>query len=386
MRRSFRNQLRILTAVMLCIGLLGAFAAGYEQVDTKRPTAVTLRYAYGETPLEGMELTLYQVAELEKNGSFLRRKEFDAGGVDLTAQEPKWADMAATLAAFVQANGTAVEPCKVVPQKTAQDGSVRFSELSAGLYLVMGKTLRIGNDAYSPVPFLLTLPQLTEEDCWDYDAEITVEQKVSHTHNSNEKKTLTVTAEKFWVGDDGASRPAEVKVTLLKNGVPYETVSLDEAHHWKHTWRGLSRKEEWTLTEEVPDGYTVLIEKNATASRIAFVVTNTSEVPPPPSSTPPSTPSVPPSTPPDTPSIPPSTPPSTPTIPPSNPPVSASPPPSVLPSAAPSTEPMSSVPTSQETVLPQTGLLWWPIWLLGGVGLGFVTIGLVFTRKREENG
>jgi hypothetical protein len=56
------------------------------------------------------------------------------------------------------------------------------------------------------------------------------------------------------------------------DGEVYETVTLNAANNWRHTWEDLDASVEWRVVEkEVPAGYSVVTELENTT----FVITNT---------------------------------------------------------------------------------------------------------------
>ena len=85
--------------------------------------------------------------------------------------------------------------------------------------------------------------------------------------NTIDRKVLKVRA------DDGheKDRPKEVIVQLLSDGTVYDTVTLNAANNWRHTWTGLNDRYTWTVAEKESEGYTVDITREG----ITFVVTNT---------------------------------------------------------------------------------------------------------------
>lgn len=365
---------RSLVAGLLCLVCLVTLASGYGKIDTGKTVALTLRYADngGQTPLKGMELALYRVAAVTSSGRFdLSGTGFRDSQVVLNG-DVSWPNLATTLYGYLQEHREAISP--EAEGSTDEDG--RFhAALPVGLYLVTGKALTIGQDTYTPTPFLLALPQLDEEDQWQYEVEETLLQKYDHTHRTN-GRTLNITVEKVWSGEEGLARPAEVQVKLARNGANYATVTLSQENGWSHTWRGLSRTAEWTVTEEVPEGYTVEVERSQSGDRLKFTVRNTYFTPPTP------TPSV------------------TPT--PSATPTPSEPVPGVTPSAAPvpsevpvetpvqpNVVPESPTPTPQPEEepgekLPQTGLAWYPALIFAGVGCVMVVAGTVMRKRHHE--
>ena len=80
-----------------------------------------------------------------------------------------------------------------------------------------------------------------------------------------------ISVTKVWVGDNAATRPANIEATLYRNGEVYETVTLNDANKWSHSWVGLSSSYTWTVKEtRVPAGYTSTV----TQSGSSFTITN----------------------------------------------------------------------------------------------------------------
>ncbi len=135
--------------------------------------------------------------------------------------------------------------------------------------------------------------------------------------------TIVRRALKIWK-DDGneASRPKDVTVQLLCDGKVFDEQVLSASNNWAYTWEGLDAAHDWQLTEkDVPEGYKVEI----TRQDVTFTVTNTNDNPPPPPT--------------DTPN---------------------------------------------EPTLPQTGLLWWPVPLLGGTGALLLFLGIFLLLRKKD--
>jgi len=90
--------------------------------------------------------------------------------------------------------------------------------------------------------------------------------------NKNVEKT-EIPVEKKWLG----KALKEVEVKLLANGKEVQTVKLNEANSWKHTFKNLPKYDEngkeitYTVKETKVDGYESKIEGNA---KDGFVITN----------------------------------------------------------------------------------------------------------------
>ena len=188
-----------------------------------------------------------------------------------------------------------------------------------------------------------------------------------------EPSEVQVTVRKVWVLDDGGQMAPSVTAVLYRNGAPHDAVELNAGNGWAHTWSGLDGKAAWTVGEPVvPDGFTAFVSKG---DRLNFTIFNDDipKTPPEVPDTPkPPVPPVPPN--PPVPPIPPSTPktPSTPTMPstPTTPSTPSTP-------DTPSTPATPSTPRTPDTPrIPQTGVNWWPTWLLAAAGVLLILVGI----------
>lgn len=127
---------------------------------------------------------------------------------------------------------------------------------------------------------------------------------------------------KVW--DDAGNqtkRPTEIEIQLLRDGAVFDTVKLNKANNWRYTWDSLDGDYLWQVVEKtVPKGYTVTTGREGST----FVITN--------SSTTPGKPGLP----------------------------------------------------GESGTIAQTGMLWWPVPVLAGVGILILLMGL--GRRWKQNG
>ena len=91
-----------------------------------------------ECPAEGMELSLYRVADYED--SFTLTEKFQNYQVSLDQKDQDgWKGVARTLADYIGRDG--IEADAVT--KSGSDRSARFEDLSRGLYLVSAKEIEV---------------------------------------------------------------------------------------------------------------------------------------------------------------------------------------------------------------------------------------------------
>jgi len=66
-----------------------------------------------------------------------------------------------------------------------------------------------------------------------------------------------LTVSKVWDDNGFPDRPKTVKVHLLRDGEIYEIIELNQENQWTYTWDELDDRYQWSVEEEVPKGYEV---------------------------------------------------------------------------------------------------------------------------------
>lgn len=206
-------------------------------------------------------------------------------------------------------------------KKTNSDGYVRFDVYDEGIYLLTGDSVTIDGVTYTPESILFSMPSQGadgEEIC---NLELKPKYDKEQQKDKVNKKVL-----KTWKNDSGQARPDSITVELLCDGEVYDTVVLSADNLWRYEWTELDGGKRWTLTEkDVPEGYNVSISLEG----ITYHVVNKGSTPPPP---------------PD--------------------------------------EPTTEGDKDKEDIIPETGVLWWPVPYIACLGLLLVIIGYV--RKQQE--
>ncbi len=205
--------------------------------------------------------------------------------------------------------------------KTDENGALAF-DMKPGLYLVVGKGIVKDTYSYTCAPFMVCLPGMDmENNMWNYDVTVSPKAQRDKDYDPLDSPTVTRKVLKVWE-DHGYTDeiPSEVKVTLYCDGEIYGTVSLNKEENWRYSWEELERGHEWTVVEEKVEGYTVKITQEGQT----FVVTNTNE------------------------------------------------------------KPMKISDSSYSGNLPQTGVLWWPIFIMLLVGVLLLAVGLWGRRRNND--
>ena len=239
-----------------------------------------------------------------------------------------WRALAETLRAFVLRDSRK-------PLDTGVTGSTglltfpnRQKTLRPGLYLLLGESFVSGGYSYTVEPSLICLPCADEtSNTWDYDAALAPKHDREPLPPAPSDDTVERKVLKVWDDGSAASRPQEITVQLLKDGVVYDTVRLNAKNSWRYTWSKLpkydasGRRITWTVTETAVGGYTVSIRQEG----VTFVVTN---------------------------------------------------------SRTPSTPAQPSTPSGPS--LPQTGTVWWPVGLLAVCGAALLLAGLRCGKGKRD--
>ena len=278
--RTKRCGCMLLCALMVLMILpLQVLAAGVIELD--RDVALTISYKDGGAPLSGAEFSIYRVADVDAYAysEFTLTDEFEASNVSVNNLDSSgWRDAANTLAGYVQLNG--IE--SLDSGSTNSDGQLTFPSdksivMKPGLYLVIGQKHTQNSTVYTAEPFLVSLPALNEiENDWDYTGTASpkyTSKPIIPIIPDIPDPTIDRKVIKVW-NDNGFehNRPDQVIAVLLRDGVVYDSVILDEENDWTHRWNDLDADYIWTVTEkDVPDGYTVSIRQEG----ITFVITNT---------------------------------------------------------------------------------------------------------------
>ena len=127
---------------------------------------------------------------------------------------------------------------------------------------------------------------------------------------------------KVWNDESGNLRPEYITVSLLENGEIYETVTLTAENQWRNVWEGLDAETLWQIVEDVPEHYTVKMDLEGSTIHLKNSAPE-------------------------------------------------------FPSGG------DTYPSTPGGDIPQTGMVWWPVLMLAGLGIALV-IGGVILRKGSK--
>ena len=243
-------------------------------------------------PVEGMELSLYRVAEYEESGSFTLTERFQKYPVSLERKSQEgWQGAADALADYIRRDGITADAVLA----SGADRKVCFTDFNRGLYLVLGQTTEMQEDgktqSYEPQTALIALPedsQGTSEETEPYQVTAVLKfvknekpEKPEEPGSPEEEEETKIHVLKVWKQDQEEERPDSIVVELLQTDVEGNTTVVDrqtltKENQWSYTWKNLSTLMRWSVSEaEVPDGYTVAVTREGNT----VVLTNTAKKP-----------------------------------------------------------------------------------------------------------
>ena len=340
---------KLLSALLVCVMLIQpAFA--YVGINTNSDASLTISYIHS-----GVSFRIYRVADVSKTVRFTLCDDF-AQHSDLQPMLDDW-DWD-KLADILDARVVRDKISPTASGKTDKNGTLTFSDLTPGLYLMMGDTYHKGNKTYYFKTSLISIPNLMPDDTWEYDPVVSLKYSTEKDPENPTPSNTSISVQKIWQ-DAGfeTERPASITVQLLKNGEIEDTVILDAENNWRWTWSGLPSGHQYRVVEaSAPDGYSDRYSREGNTVVIINTLIDEPEKP-----TDPTHPTNP-------------TDPTRPTNPtnPTNPTTPDKP-------EYPGIDIPDDTPPLEEP-LPETGQLWWPVPLLTMAGLLLIIIGLIRRR------
>jgi len=156
------HRITSLWIALLILFALVPGAAAAPQIDPERNGSITVGITYGGRPVSGGSVTLFRLASLEQDGTFVPEGKYAQAGVDLN--ETLTAAKIRTLVRFTQDQKLTGRRVAIGP-----DGKAVFSDLKTGLYLLIQEEAAEG---FLPInSFVVSIPMVIGDDCWyDVDA------------------------------------------------------------------------------------------------------------------------------------------------------------------------------------------------------------------------
>lgn len=302
------------------------------KIDTKRPVTITVNYKIRGISLSDVEFSLYHVANVLEHGEMELTDQFQNYKIEMDdLNEENAVAEAEVLAAYVKR-----DQLKAIDSgKTNENGRLQFptgdKALYAGLYLIIGENHKFEDQLYDTLPLLIYMPMYYGARDFVYEIELAPKYRMK-------EETTEITVVKVWDDKTSKYRPSQIEAQLIdgKTDTVRDTVVLNKNNNWRYTWTDLPLSDWEVIEKEIPENYTVTVERDGNV----IVLTNTSTKKPPED--------------------------------PEKPEESEEPE---------DDEPLEENEKTSEK-LPQTGTYWRPVPILAMVGIILVAVGLV--RRRNE--
>ncbi|MBE6037712.1 MAG: Cna B-type domain-containing protein [Anaerofustis stercorihominis] len=255
----------LILAVLFMIHIFIPSAFADDGISLTESASLAIRFCpEGEAVAEGVTFSLYRIADMDNTGGYTLLEKYAAYDIDtdLDSGSTDRKTLADTLSAYIAADGIGPDEMAV----TNYEGIAAFKDLSAGLYLVMGEEFDSGRKIYTPETFIIFLPATDENGIWVYDVSVNVKYESRPGSESIDLKVI-----KIWDDGEGNNRPESITVELYDGGILLDTVILDSTNDWSYCWEELYGGASYSVIEKnVPEGYTVSVEKDANT----FIITN----------------------------------------------------------------------------------------------------------------
>lgn len=244
-----RNIKRIIficmVAVMLFCLILPVYAA-------EEALTLTLTCMHDDKPVAGVSMKLYQVASLNEDLQIQAADRFSLFREEIESDSVHWEELASNLAEYIGEH-----PESVLDETVLDDtGTGQFPNtcltLHPGIYLVLCPDYRLDGFIYRFSPVIVSLHNFSGSD--QQTGKITATMKFC----AEPDIPLDIVVTKRWE-DAGReqSRPSEIVVDLLQNGVPVKDAEciLGVQNNWTGGWTGLDPLYQWSIQERPVSGY-----------------------------------------------------------------------------------------------------------------------------------
>lgn len=280
MKKRIWSALTVLLSVIFVLsGTMGVYAAttenAKERAELREDCTLTVTYSLSGIGLAEQNIKLYHIADITADAEYTLAGSFRDYPVTVTgtSSQTEWDEMTTTLNSYVLAD-------RILPDREGQtdsSGRVKFSELTAGMYLVGSLRLDSNGKLLVFESFMAAVPGVNENGSWVYD----VKANPKASENIPSKGKVTYSAVKIWKDTgDKTFRPDSVTVEILKNGSLQITVKLCSENDWSYSWDTVDDGSVWSVTERnVPQGYTVNIQGNGDVFQVTNVRHSSEEAP-----------------------------------------------------------------------------------------------------------
>lgn len=250
----------LLMLFTFCANILSVNALDFTK---KGSIEITLIEKEEQTKINGAELTIYKIADAkEENHNLVFEYVNELSDCKVSLDNLDNDNISEEI------NKCLNDSVKGISLVT-EDGKVNFEDLDLGLYLVK-QTNKV--EGYSVItPYLVMIPRVINDE-WTYN--------VTSKPKTDIIRVIDLKVTKVWNKansniSSSINLPKEIEIELSKNGEVIDTVKLNSANNWEHTWKDLEKSDMYNVREvNVPKGYTVTYQKEGNL----FIVTNTTSL------------------------------------------------------------------------------------------------------------
>ena len=249
------KALRIVLVLLLLAALPVTVMAQEFDPNQQGSISVSLKSKETKTPLEGADLSLFHVADVQMGSDGILRfspvGDFADSGISL--DDP---DLTAKLDAYVTEHTIS---CWTAT--TDADGGARWEDLTLGLYFVKQTNQVHG---FAPCsPFLVSIP---------FSTDTGFEYHVDASPKTDVARLIDITIRKVWNTGESTPIPDQVTVQLFRHETLVNTAVLNDENNWQVTYLDQPESDGYRIVEvKVPQGFTASYSR----SGYVFTVTNT---------------------------------------------------------------------------------------------------------------
>lgn len=258
-----RIKILLLSILMIFnIGKIDALGSNTVDFNEKGSIEITLFEKNDNVKIEGVELTIYKVADAyEENHNLFLKYVSELSSCNVSLDDLKSADVASNIEKCIPIDYTGIS------KLTNQDGYVKYDNLDLGLYLIK-QTNKV--DGFSKIDSFLAMIPKEIDNKWEYNIKATPKTDIIRVMDINVRKVWNTLNNNT---NHGINLPKSITIELLLNDEVVDTIKLSNENEWKHTWTDLPKSDSYIVREiNVPKGWTVTYQKEDNS----FIVTNTS--------------------------------------------------------------------------------------------------------------
>ncbi|MBR1892439.1 MAG: Cna B-type domain-containing protein [Lachnospiraceae bacterium] len=262
----------VVTLILLVLELPSSvFAAG--DIDLSKKGSLELTYQYQEELIDGVPVRIYRVAEIDSVGNFSLLPpyndvtSFPVTDLNEIEIQSEWDDMLNPIEAYIYTNKIAPTASAITDSK----GIAKFENLDLGLYLVIADSVVKGYCTYTFSSFFMSVPTKDADGNWVNAVYDVIAVPKCEKYETEVPKEVEYNLYKRW-DDDGheSVRPTSIEVSIYKDGTLYKTVTLSSENSWHYSWKS-EPGHSWTMAEPNLTRYTMKL----TLGDNSFTLTNT---------------------------------------------------------------------------------------------------------------